>query len=66
MPDLALRPLRMLPASFGDNIGSLILDGGAKSKAVNVPDFLRSCGDGRTAKFSKDDANGVNARTLGL
>lgn len=67
MAEMPERALRMLPASLPPPIaGSLILDGGAKSKAVNVVDLRRSCGDGRACRVSNDEARGVNARTLGL
>lgn len=65
--DMPERALRMLPASLPPlAAGSLILDGGAKSRAVKVVDFRRSCGDGSTARTSKDEARGVKARTAGL
>lgn len=65
--EMPLRLLLMLPASLPPPIiaGSRILLGGAKSNAVNVPLFRRSCGDGRTANASKEDARGVKARTDG-
>lgn len=41
MAETPLRLLRILPESLPVSPSPLILRGGAKSSAVNVPDFLR-------------------------
>jgi len=56
--------LRMLPASL-ISVSLRNLRGGAKSRAVKVPDLRSECGLGMEARSSKDEARGICGETLG-
>jgi len=61
---MPLRPLRMLAASLPEStLRNLV--GGAKSKVLKVPDFLRACGLGMAPRSSNDELSGTKARTDG-